>query len=60
MDIEHPYCLMKLGNCLDIHITIGIRILSGKDPGILEKDIHMYKGVGVDFADFISLFLNTT
>ena len=30
---------------------------SGTDPGFLEG-VHIYKGVGVRFADFISFFLN--
>ena len=28
-------------------------IKSGADPGFLERGAHMYKGVGVRFADFI-------
>ena len=30
---------------------------AGADPGFLERGVHMYKGVGVRFADFISFFL---
>ena len=30
----------------------------GADPGFLEKEFRMYKGVGVRFADFISFLLN--
>ena len=32
--------------------------LPGADPEFLERGVHMYKGVGVRFADFISFFLN--
>ena len=32
--------------------------ISGADPGFLVRGAHMYKGVGVRFADFISFFLN--
>ena len=28
------------------------------DPGFLERGVHLYKGVMVRFADFISFFLN--
>ena len=28
------------------------------DPGFLEKGVNMYKGVGVPFAEFISIFLH--
>ena len=33
-------------------------IKSGADPGFIEMGGHMYKGVGVRFADFISFFSN--
>ena len=30
---------------------------SGAHPEFLEKEVNMYKGVGVRFGDFISVFL---
>ena len=42
-----------------------LSVSSGTDPGFLEREVHMYKGVcggkgggGVRYADFISFFLN--
>ena len=31
---------------------------SGAGPGFLENGVHIYKGLGVRFADFISFLLN--
>ena len=31
---------------------------SGEDPRFFGKAVHMYKGVWVRFAEFISFFLN--
>ena len=36
----------------------GSKYIAGTDPGFLEMGfIYIYRGVGVRFADFISLFL---
>ena len=40
------------------YFTIILCLNPGSDPGFLVKGVHMYKGVEVRFADFISFFLN--
>ena len=44
--------------CFFIETDSNIQWITGADLGFLERPVHMYKNVGVSFANFISLFLN--
>ena len=47
----------KVSMCVCLQVPL-FTLLSGAHPGFLEMGDHMYKCVGVRFADFISFFLN--